>query len=372
MEISKRQAQAIVNHLKSVIQEDINFISPDGIIVASSDESRIGHFHEGAYIVAKNLQPLVIENNEQYEGARKGINLPVFLEDHLVAVVGITGEIDQIIQFSNVIVKMSEILVKENYLNTQKQFRRENNRVIMELLTKENFNPEIFILKMNELGYQLKQYHYFLIAELDDFDEQNIELSNKIYNSIEKRLHFNDLLARHENQFLMLSQTSQVDELIEDFKKIKTYVENKYGIEIHAGLSEEIKEIKDFPHAYQQAKIVLEIDSFKHDQEIHQFDGSSLKFLFKGMASRMNHDFSSRVLQGLDVDTKNDIKAIIDTYIEYNGSINLASEALFIHKNTMQYRLNKVHELTGYNPRDLQDLIKLYIAIQLDKDINTN
>lgn len=366
MEISKRQAQAVVNHLKSVIQEDINFMSPDGTIIASSDSKRIGDFHEGAFVVAKNLQPLIIERDQQYEGAKKGINLPVFLEDHLVAVVGITGEIDQIIQFSNVIVKMSEILVKENYLNTQKQFKRENNRVIMELISKENFNAEIFLMKMQELGFDIHDYHFVLIAELDQFDEQNIELSNKIYNSIEKRLNFHDLLARQENRFVLLSQETDVSVLIHDFKYVKSYVEEKYNINMRVGLSEEIKVIQDFPHAYQQASVVLDMHRGSHNH-IEQFDGSSLEFLFKGIASSMNHDYASRILKGLSDKDKQEIKSIIDVYIASNGSINQASEILFIHKNTMQYRLNKIQTLTGYNPRELKDLIKLYIALQLDQ-----
>jgi len=366
MEISKRQAQTIVHNLKTVIQEDINFISPEGTIIASSDETRIGDFHEGAFIVAKNLQPLIIEKDNQYEGAKKGINLPVFLEDHLVAVVGITGEIKQIIQFSNVIVKMSEILVKENYLNTQKQFRRENHRVIMELVSKENFNAEIFLMKMQELGFDIYEYHYFLIAELDHFDEQNIELSNKIYNSIEKRINFHDILARHENRFLMLSQEKDVEILKRDFKHVKSYVEQKYKVSMKVAISEEIKSIHDFPHSYKQASVVLDLHHAHDQDDIEQFDGSSLEFLFKGISNTMNHDYAARILKNVDDKEKQDIKNIIDVYIESNGSINQASEKLFIHKNTMQYRLNKIQTLTGYNPRDLNDLIKLYIALQLD------
>lgn len=367
MEISKRQAQAVVSHLKSVIKEDINFISPEGTIIASSDPVRIGSFHEGAFIVAKNLQPLIIEKDNQYEGAKKGINLPVFLEDHLVAVVGITGEIDQIIQFSNVIVKMSEILVKENYVNTQKQFRRENNRVIMELISKENFNAEIFLMKMQELGFDIHDYHYMLIAELDQFDEQNIELSNKIYNSIEKRINFHDLLARHENRFLMLLQEYDVSVLINDFRHVKNYIEQKYKVNIRVGISEKINHIHDFPHSYKQASVVLDMHHVNDQYDIEQFDGSSLEFLFKGISNSMNHDYASRILKDLSEKEKNDIKHIVDVYIAANGSINQASEKLFIHKNTMQYRLNKIQTLTGYNPRELKDLIKLYIALQLDQ-----
>jgi carbohydrate diacid regulator len=193
MQINKRQAEEIIHYLKSTIQEDINFIDLSGQIIASSDVSRVGDFHAGAVEVARTRKPVMIDHDNMFEGAKKGINLPVFYEQNLMAVIGITGEIDDIIQFSNVIVKMSEILIKENFLNTQKQFKRENNRIIMELITKDKFNPEILKSKMDELGYDPKKYHYFLIANLHQFDQHNIELSNLIYNSIEKRLKIEDI-----------------------------------------------------------------------------------------------------------------------------------------------------------------------------------
>lgn len=368
MEISKRQAEAIIKNLKSVIQEDINFITPDGTIIASSDESRVGHYHEGAVMVTNTKQPLIISSDFDYEGAKKGINLPIFYEQNLIAIVGITGEAGDIIQFSNVIVKMSEILIKENFLNVQKQFKRENNRVIMELITKGKFNPEILSIKMDELSYDISKYRYFLIAELSNFDMQNIELSNMIYNSIEKRISIEAILARSESKFMLLSQIEDLKELIESFSVIKAYVESKYRVKITVGISEEIKCIDDFYVAYKQANMVVDIETHKDSGLIKQFDGSSLDFLFQSLSNQTNKDFSKRILENLEDNEILEIRDLIKHYIKHNGSINAVSEALFIHKNTVQYRLNKIAASTGYNPRNLEDLISLYIALELNRN----
>nr|WP_245169601.1 helix-turn-helix domain-containing protein [Enterococcus faecium] len=48
-----------------------------------------------------------------------------------------------------------------------------------------------------------------------------------------------------------------------------------------------------------------------------------------------------------------------------NGSIKNCSEELFIHKNTLQYRLNKFHSLTGYTPRNYDDYHILKLAFLL-------
>ena len=51
------------------------------------------------------------------------------------------------------------------------------------------------------------------------------------------------------------------------------------------------------------------------------------------------------------------------TFYDVEGSINAASEKLFIHKNTLQYKLNKIAEKTGYNPRSIRHSSLFYIAI---------
>ena len=96
MEISKRHANEIIENLRSIIKEDINFISPAGLIIASSDETRVGDFHEGATIVARTKKELIINSENLFDGTKKGINLPVFFEQNLIAIVGITGEASEI------------------------------------------------------------------------------------------------------------------------------------------------------------------------------------------------------------------------------------------------------------------------------------
>ncbi|MFA5692322.1 MAG: sugar diacid recognition domain-containing protein [Acholeplasmataceae bacterium] len=363
--ISKSQARKIINTLKSVISEDINFIAPDGYIIASSDERRVGTLHQGALIVAESKKQLIISKDNEYEGAKKGINLPVFHNQNLIAIVGITGEPLEIIKFSNVIVKMSEILIKEHFLNTQKQFKRENNRLIMELIVKDKFNPEIVKIKMDELSYNTNFYKYFIVFDVLDYDSYNTEILNNIYDSIERRLDYNDLLSRLESKYLVLSQKDELEDLIKEIEKIKLYLENKYNIKLTIGISEKIKDVKDYYTSYKQANTVVELGANKGSGIIQAFDSTSLSLLFQGFSNYFNFDFSHHVFKNLNIEQMKEAKEMILAYIRNNGSITKASESLFIHKNTFQYRLNKIHELTGYNPRNLEDLIYLYVAIHI-------
>ncbi|MBM6821147.1 sugar diacid recognition domain-containing protein [Fusobacterium mortiferum] len=77
MEISKKLAQSIVFEMKKIIEKDLNFIDSNGIIIASTDDKRIGSYHEGGKQVVLKNDIVKVTRDEEYIGAKKGINLPL-------------------------------------------------------------------------------------------------------------------------------------------------------------------------------------------------------------------------------------------------------------------------------------------------------
>ena len=57
----------------------------------------------------------------------------------------------------------------------------------------------------------------------------------------------------------------------------------------------------------------------------------------------------------------------LDAYFTRGLSISETARALFIHRNTLLYRLDRVAELTGYNPREFTAAVQLYLAIWLHR-----
>ena len=58
------------------------------------------------------------------------------------------------------------------------------------------------------------------------------------------------------------------------------------------------------------------------------------------------------------------------TYIEFNGEKNKVSDILHIHRNTLNYRLNNIEEITGLklnNYMDLYQLILFFLCIRMEK-----
>lgn len=70
-------------------------------------------------------------------------------------------------------------------------------------------------------------------------------------------------------------------------------------------------------------------------------------------------------LTAYDTDNGTNLLQTLQVFVENGGNSRQAAEALFIHPNTLQYRLNRVRELIGLDWRDAQDFFMLQMAMQI-------
>ena len=86
--IHKKTAQQIVDTVKDVCGFDINFIDSRGLVLASTDPARIGMVHEGGRQVIARGGTLEVPKDGLFPGTKKGVNIPVFRDGILTAVIG--------------------------------------------------------------------------------------------------------------------------------------------------------------------------------------------------------------------------------------------------------------------------------------------
>ena len=55
------------------------------------------------------------------------------------------------------------------------------------------------------------------------------------------------------------------------------------------------------------------------------------------------------------------------TFFDQGSSVEAAARALFVHANTVRYRLRRIHEVSGYSPTDPRDAYALRLALTLGR-----
>lgn len=84
------------------------------------------------------------------------------------------------------------------------------------------------------------------------------------------------------------------------------------------------------------------------------------------LKNKNDHDvqkFLQKTLLGLSEKMLHTLEAFFESDLQ----INICADRLQIHRHTLTYRLNKIHELTGYQPQNFKDAFLLKLALMLSK-----
>lgn len=395
MLIPKEVAQSIVHETESIMKKNINFMDEEAKIIASLDPGRVGDFHEGAAEVLRTEQKVFISSNETYQGAKPGINLPVRLHDQIVGVIGITGDPDEVNQLGALLQRMTEILIKEAYLEEQVELENQARETFVSEWINHRFDDEKLLATRGWMfGINIYKARVAVLLEMSGFQDywyKKIGTSSDVgvkeeVNLQRYRRALERLISRHfpeKNEHVLIPNGSssytillsvnehkehqQRKKLITSrIKEIQQALEKTYQQKSVAGIGSLCHSPKELWKSVEEADRALRF-GVDHQRPFYFFEDLGVESFMYDLSESIREDFIERKLQPSELTAIPDCFHTLETFYKNNGSIKATAEALHIHKNTLQYRLKKVMEVTGYDPRDINDSTLLQIALAFYK-----
>lgn len=366
MEISRNLAHQIVNNIKGIINQDLNFMDRRGVIIASTDPNRVNTFHEAAKACVDRKKIIVIEYDNQYRGSKKGINIPVEFDNDIIGVIGITGDRSEVEQYGTIIKKMTEILLKEEWIKENEIQKRDNYRNLLEGIIYNKFQD------INSM-YSLEENSLKHIAISKPFiNYSNTEHMDKILNILDSHFHNNNSVIYsfvYQELVILFMDKSRIS--IE--RILKSIIRNCNEIlkeKIAFGVSSSFTDLSASNIYFNQALSSHDWQRKYENKEgaILFYEDMDLGILLTDISAKNRTNFSEKVLRNLSKEDMDLYHNLLSIYGKNNGSIKAISEELFMHKNTIQYRLNRLYDLTGYNPREYNGYIILKLAFLLRED----
>lgn len=367
MEIPKGLANNIVFEMNKIIDKDLNFIQKDGKIIASTDKRRVGTYHEGAKKAALSNDIIVIDWDEQYPGSKKGINIPVKFYEETIGVIGISGDRKQVEKYGEIIKRITEILIKEAYLLKKEERENENEKLFLEKILfdkKYNINESIVISK-NLKKLKVRKKFSILLSNINFYEDYNIDKIKEVFNISKK-------IIKKNNGYLMINQNIITALLIEkDYEEIKNIIEKMKedtkiikNIDIKFGVGEICEKIEEIKNSYNEAANALEW-SLKNNKILTFYSEMDLELILNNIDEKISKNYLKKIFGKLSKEEILEYKKIFYYYEFYNGSLKKVSEELFMHINTLQYKLNKFFEKTGLDIRKYKDFSKIKIGFML-------
>ena len=348
--------QQIVNTIKDVCSHDINFIDPSGIIIASTNEARIGQFHEAGYQAAQAGTTLEVTGNSNFSGTMHGINMPLYHDGHLLAVIGITGEPDEIRKYASLAGKITTLLIREQELNQYSHRQADKKHFIIQSLIKNgtenqelltNYLKEFHVDPGSEKRLILIQPNKQYTSLNPSFSEQQIQ---QLFSSMKLELYtFN-----YPGEFIAVTDITdfnQKEKLLKAFAR-----EHPQTIQIAVGKSVSLFRL----HLSYESALTAMKSIMDHAENYILSDELTLELILSSVSSDNRNLFLEKTIQKLSSQDRE----LLNVYFSEDMSLSRTCEKLFLHKNTLQYKLNHIAGKCGLNPRHFQEAVLLYLALK--------
>ena len=374
MLISQLDAQNIVTEMKRLLHHDINIMDEQGIIVASTDAARLGEVHQGAVrVLREGLESLTIWRNVPEEGVRHGVNLPMILGGKAVGVIGITGSPDRVSVFGDVIRRMTELMM-ENIQNKEQAILLAQARSLF----LENWlfaeQPDWAELDMRGrlLGLDIHAPYTVAMLRLGEKDregsphpEEMRELrSGQALQLVQKQLgntgnHYCTMIKNHIVLFLCKLRKQEVCSLV---RNICGDIRGAYPVSVFAGVSTPTREPADLRRRYLEAMIAMKACGEGGTREITVYDETSLDFIVQSIPASVRGDLQRLVFSACTEREQEEFRKIIRVFFQCNGDMKLCGERMYVHRNTVQYHIDRIFQKTGYDLRAPGGAMLLYLA----------
>lgn len=370
MYLNSEMAGIIMKEISQVIKEDLNIMNETGLILASTDPERINTFHEGAHIlITSEMDQLIVEKDDEYNGCKRGVNLPIQFASKTVGVIGITGDPEETIKYGLIMKKMTEMLLYENFRASELfESTREKNFLISDLIHGNvHSNPDETEKRMRRNGIQIDGC--FSVAVIQNKSEplagDNDILykvrTNQIQQEIQEELSGENIHVIFNGELYIALAAMTSLQLYNKIKISSGHLNKHPDISLLCSIGNDYSSYTDIYRSYNEAVNIL--DYFKDEQAgIYLFNTVMLDFTINQLPKMHKENLQNQIFKDCTPDEEEFLRDFITTYFNSNGSLNQLAEHYFSHKNTIQYKINKILKLTGYDLRNIHDLFVLYMA----------
>ncbi|HEX8404684.1 MAG TPA: sugar diacid recognition domain-containing protein [Duganella sp.] len=401
--LSTQLAQDIVTRTMKIIPYNVNVMDASGSIIASGNPARIGELHTGAMLALAKKLPVEIDSASarNMHGAQPGINLPLTVNGQLCGAVGLSGAPDEVRQFGELVRLTAEMILEQANLTGELQRdTRYREAFVLKLINDGGADPASVEAWARRLGVDFGRTHLVFVLELDDTATGTVEALTEI-----QRLQMR-MLTRQPSALTAAAGSHEL--VIVDFDNAAAPVPanaaanalpngaagNTAGGRSGASqawaqkrlqaLAAMLKEEGTRDHAltmgialsgidgvavsYQSARAAARIGRAKDPRRNHfSYYEQALPVLLSGLGSGWQAAQLKLPMARLQAQDKNKqlLQRTLDVWFTHDGHPAATAEALHIHRNTLDYRLRRIGEITGLDLGRLEDRFLLYVSALL-------
>ncbi|MBQ7128958.1 MAG: helix-turn-helix domain-containing protein [Clostridia bacterium] len=354
--MSNRLFQSVVTQMGEAVGKKIGVVDETLTVCACNDLTLIGE-HMGVTEVDMEIEEAFVRGEYTFKACTNT------RPNYLVFVKGV-DEVSK--SFANLI-NVSLINVKQYF---DENFDRSN---FVKNIILENIMPGDIYVKARELHFNIDVSHVVLLVKI--VTKNDVSVFDIVQNLFpDKQKDF--IINISETEIAIVKETNpNID--ISDLEKLARSIIDTLSGEFYThcviGIGTIVDTIKELSSSFKEAQIAIEVGKvFDTKKAIVSYENLGIARLIYQLPTTLCETYLKEVfkmgsIESLDQETL----FTIQKFFENNLNVSETSRKLFVHRNTLVYRLEKIKKLTGLDLREFEHAIVFKIALMVKKYLNS-
>lgn len=352
--MANRLFQNVIYQMKTAVDRIIGVIDENGIVIACSELVRIGEVRQGVRDALAYSGDVAVFDGYTYR--------PITIGAASEYVVFMEGE-DKMAE------KMSKLLAV-SLSNIKNLYDEKYDKgLFIKNIILDNILPSDIYIKSKELHFGAEESRIvFLVKFFGKTDVLPFEMMQNMFPDKSK-----DYVISVGEHDVVLVKEVKPDADIREIEKVATNISDTLSAEFYAkvniGISSVVDNLKDLARAYKEAQVALDVGKvFETEKNIVSYENLGIGRLIYQLPTTLCEMFLQEVfkkgsLESLDRETL----MTIQCFFENNLNVSETSRKLFVHRNTLVYRLEKIRKITGLDLREFEHAITFKVALMVKK-----
>ena len=352
--MSNRLFQGVVHQMRDTIGRVIGVIDENSTIVACSELSRIGTNSDFFTFERGDSHDVFIRDGYTYKpfGVHVKPDYAVFIE----------GTDDQAAKYASILA-ISLSSIKQYY---DEKYDRNN---FVKNIILDNVLPGDITLKARELHFNADISRVVFIISIVSANEVSAyDVIQNLFPDKNKDFVFNIT----ETEIVLVKEIKAgIDnkDLEKLARSISDTLSGEFFTKVNVGIGTPVTGIKDLARSFKEAQIAIEVGKvFDTDKTIVSYDNLGIARLIYHLPTTLCETFLKEVFKKGSIESlDHETLFTIQRFFENNLNVSETSRKLFVHRNTLVYRLDKIKKLTGLDLREFDHAIIFKIALMVKK-----
>ncbi len=356
--MANRLFQGVIQQMKDALDRVVGVIDENGAVVACSELGRVGEVHENV-IPELTGAPLLLRGGWTYRpfGSRPKPDYAVFVEGSDPVAARYAG-----------MLAVSLSSIKQYY---DERYDRGNfiKNVIL-----DNILPGDIYLKARELHLNTEALRVVMLIRVHDKNDVSVyDVMQNLFPDRQKDF----IINVSENEIALVKEVRQnitPEDLVSLSRSIVDTLGSEFYTHASVGIGTIVTGIKDLARSFKEAQVALEVGKvFDIEKNIISYDNLGIARLIYQLPTTLCEMFLKEVFKKGSIDSLDqETLFTIQRFFENNLNVSETSRKLFVHRNTLVYRLEKIKKLTGLDLRNFDDAIVFKVALMVKKYLITN